>query len=66
MLINIILLICGIVLLIYGIRNKTKFFTIAGVVILFLGLISIGMDIGMGTGGVDNHRLPFIVGGMTK
>lgn len=64
MVLNIILLLIGIALLIYGIKAKTKFFIIAGAVLIGLGLISVGVDYFMGGAGeVATHRLPFIIGG---
>ena len=63
MLLNIILLVVGIVLVIYGIWTKTKFFMVLGGILLALGLISLGMDYLMGTGEVNGSRLPFIIGG---
>jgi len=67
MIINIILMLIGAVLLIYGIKNKIKFFIIAGVVMIGLGLISLGIDYAMdGAGEVDTHRLPFIIDGMMR
>lgn len=65
MILNIILLLIGIALLIYGVRCKAKFFIIAGAVLLCFGLISAGIDL-MGAGGIDNHRVPFVIDGMMR
>lgn len=66
MLINIFLLLIGIVLLLYGIKNKLRFFIIAGVVLLCFGMISIGIDYKMGDGDFANGRVPFVIDGMMK
>lgn len=64
MILNVILVLVGAALLIYGNKTKTKFFIIAGVVLIGFGVISAGFDYFMGgTGEVDTHRLPFIIGG---
>lgn len=64
MALNIILLLVGAALLIYGIKTKTKFFIIAGAVLVGFGVISAGFDYFMGGAGeVATHRLPFIIGG---
>lgn len=64
MILNIILMLIGAVALIYGIKNKTKFFIIAGAVLLGFGVISAGFDYFMGGADeVATHRLPFIIGG---
>ncbi len=64
--INIILLLIGIVLLIYGIKNRLRFFIIAGSVLLIFGMISIGIDYKMGSGDLANSRVPFVIDGMMK
>lgn len=67
MILNIILMLIGAAFLIYGIKSKTKFFIIAGALLIGLGLISAGIDYAMGgAGAVDNHRLPFIIDSMMK
>lgn len=61
---NIILLLVGVIFFIYGIKIKTKFFIIAGAVLIGFAVISAGVDYFMGGAGeVDTHRLPFIIGG---
>lgn len=67
MILNVILLLIGAAFLVYGIKNKTKFFIIAGAVLICFGLVSAGMDYVMdGAGGVDTHRLPFMIDGMMR
>lgn len=64
MILNIILILIGAAFLFHGIKNKTKFFIIAGAALIGFGLISVGFDYFMGGAGeVDTHRLPFIIGG---
>ncbi len=64
MILNVILMLIGAAFLFYGIKSKTKFFIIAGAVLIGFGLISAGFDYFMGGAGeVDTHRLPFIIGG---
>ena len=65
MIMNIILILIGVAMLIYGIKNKTKFFIIVGAVLIGLGLISAGIDYAIGrTGEVDTHRVPFMIDNM--
>lgn len=62
---NVVLLLFGIASFIYGIKNKLKFWMVVGVILLFLGLISAGIDYKMA--GAENstndinYRLPFLI-----
>lgn len=66
MMVNIILLLIGIVTGIYGIKTRMKLFVIVGGALVFLSLISAGIDYKMGMSSFDNHRLPFVIDGMMK
>lgn len=67
MILNVLLLLAGAALLIYGIKSKTKFFTIVGAVLIVFGLVSAGIDYKLGSAaGVDTHRLPFVIDRMMK
>lgn len=69
MILDNVLLVIGIVLLIYGVRVKTKFFTIAGVVLIAFALISGGIDYKMGNAdspGIPSYRLPFVIDKMMR
>lgn len=67
MFMNLAIVLIGAVLLVYGIKSKTKFFIIAGCVLLGFGLISAGIDYKMGAaGGVDNHRVPFVINAVMR
>lgn len=63
---NIILLVIGVLLLIYGIKVKTKYFSIIGIVIICLGLISFVMDYRNGAGFFDNSRVPVVIENTVK
>lgn len=64
MILNLILMLIGAASLIYGIVNKTKFFIIAGAVLIGFGVVSAVFDYFVGGAGeVATHRLPFIIGG---
>lgn len=66
MMVNIILLLIGIVTGIYGIKTRMKLFVRVGGALVFLSLISAGIDYKMGMSSFDNHRLPFVIDGMMK
>lgn len=66
MLLNCIVLFIGILLLIYGIKNKTRFFIIAGAALLLLVILSIGIDYKMGDGDFNNSRIPFVIDSIMK
>lgn len=67
MVLNLVIMLIGAAFLIYGIKTKTKFFIIAGGILLCFGLISAGIDYKMGAaGGIDNNRVPFVIDRMMK
>lgn len=61
MIINVIVMVIGLLLLIYGIKSKTKFFLVIGLILLCLGLISGFIDYKLGGGEFNNHRVPFTI-----
>ena len=66
MIINVIVMVIGLLLLIYGIKSKTKFFLVIGLILLCLGLISGFIDYKLGVGEFNNHRVPFTIDHMMK
>lgn len=63
MILNIVLLIIGAMFLIYGIKNKLKFWIAAGALLVCLGAISAYVDfVAPGTDGINNSRVPFLIG----
>lgn len=66
MIINVIVMVIGLLLLIYGIKSKTKFFLVIGLILLCLGLISGFIDYKLGEGEFNNHRVPFTIDHMMK
>lgn len=64
MAINLILLLLGVVLVIYGVRIRMKVWTGIGAFLICLALISFGVDYMTGGAVNDaniNYRLPFIL-----
>ena len=62
MILNVVLLILGALFLFYGIRNKLKFWIIAGALLLCFGAVAAYVDYTVGAAdGVDTSRLPFLL-----
>lgn len=62
MFLNIILLLVGVVFLIYGIRNKLKFWIAIGAVVLCMGVVSVCVDRMLpGAENNVNQRLPVVI-----
>lgn len=59
---NIVLLIIGALFLLYGIKQKLKFWIIIGALIVCLGAISAYVDYtASGMDGINDSRVPFVV-----
>lgn len=62
MVLNIVLLIAGALFLFFGIKNKLKFWIVAGVLIVCLSAISAYMDFtAPGTDSINDSRVPFVI-----
>lgn len=67
MLLNIVLLMIGALFLFYDIKQKLKFWIIIGVLIVCLGAVSAYVDYtALGTDGINNSRVPFVIGRFMK
>lgn len=67
MILNLILLVVGGLFLFYGIRKKLRFWIVVSVLILCLGVISIGVDYRLSADGNSiNTRLPFVITNLTR
>lgn len=67
MLLNIVLLMIGALFLFYGIKQKLKFRIIIGVLIVCLGAVSAYVDyMTSGMDGINNSRIPFVIGRFMK
>lgn len=65
LILNLALLLFGIVLLVYGVKGKMKFFLFVGIFLVAFACFSTGMDFLMGgAGAADHHRLAFVIGNM--
>ena len=64
--INVIVLTIGLLLSLYGVKSKTKFFLVIGLILLCFGLISGVVDYKLGEGEFNNHRIPFTIDHMMK
>lgn len=65
MILNIVLLLTGVISLLFGIRNKLKFWIAVGGILLCIGIFSVCIDIKMaGTENNTNdinYRIPFLI-----
>lgn len=64
---NIVLLMIGALFLFCGIRQKLKFWIIIGVLVICLGAVSASVDcMTSGMDGINNSRIPFVIGHFMK
>lgn len=62
MALNLVLLMLGALFLLYGIKQKLKFWIIIGLLIVCLGAVSAYVDFAAaGTDGINNSRIPFAI-----
>lgn len=69
MIFNIAVLILGALALIYGIKQKIKFWIVVGAVLVGLGLASSAVDLMIPAGdttNATNTRLPFVINSIMK
>lgn len=62
MILNFVLLMIGALFLLYGIKQKLKFWIIIGAVVICLGAVSACADFAAtGADGINGSRVPFVI-----